>query len=347
MNDQHRYLLQKFFNNEGTYSITTVGTQNLSLTGSLLSGATTATLNSSWNYYTTTVSVTFSNSDVRQVRFQKGSTAISWDAPLTATATSSISFGGIQYYPLPPKYSKLKDLTITVGNLKWTPKEIFTREEWDNLNVFPYNADIPAYYYLYPGGDHSGMVGIWPIPSTTGNVITFNYKYRVPDLSLADYTTPGTLSVSSGATSVTGTTTTLTVSPNKQLEARWVQFSPTSSSSTTGDNLWYQIYSVDSATGFTLYQPYQGTSITNTSSYTIGQMPLLHEDFHDMLVYGALVTYFSSIVDNPNKANEFQALYDRKLKLLEEYAGRKTINVNLRTPGIGLNPNLFPSNIGS
>lgn len=34
-NNEHRYLLQKYFSNETNYSITTYGTQDLTLTGSL------------------------------------------------------------------------------------------------------------------------------------------------------------------------------------------------------------------------------------------------------------------------------------------------------------------------
>jgi len=83
-----------------------------------------------------------------------------------------------QYYPLPFNYSKLKTGTVTIGVLKWTPKEIQSRADWDMLNVFPYYADIPNNFFIY-----GRQFGIWPIPSTTGNVISYNYKIRVPDLT--------------------------------------------------------------------------------------------------------------------------------------------------------------------
>ena len=34
-----------------------------------------------------------------------------------------------QFYPLPYNFSQLKDMTITQGSLKWTPTEIFSRED--------------------------------------------------------------------------------------------------------------------------------------------------------------------------------------------------------------------------
>lgn len=338
MNIEQKYLLQKFFSNEGSFSIQTVGAQTLTLTGTLILGAVSATLNTAWLYYTTTAIVTFSNGNQRSVRVEKGSTAISWDVGLTATATASISVGGLQSYPMPPNYSKLKTLTINIGSLKWTPTEILTREEWDKLNVFPYYGDIPNNYFIYPGGDHGAQVGIWPIPATTGNVLTFNYKFRIPDLSLVDYST-GTVSVTNGSTVLTGAGTTFIPTTNMQTESRWVQIVQPK-----GDNLWYQIASIDTTTGITLYTPYQGITVSG-GNYIIGQMPIIMEDFQDMLLWKALVYYFTAIVDNPGKREQYQEFYNQKLELLTEYAGGKTTSVNLgRRPDM-MNPNLFQQNL--
>lgn len=266
MNLEQRYLLQKYFSNEGSYTMSTVSQQ--------------------------------------------------------------------QFYNMPPNYSKLKTITITNGSLKWTPTEVLSRVEWDRLNVFPYYADIPNNFFIYPGGDHGGQVGIWPIPSSAGMTLTYNYKFRIPDLSIAD--TTGTASVTTLTTAVTGTGFVPTV--NSQSEARWIQFAQP-----TGDNLWYQIASINSSTSLTLFAPYQGATISG-GNYTIGQMPLLQEDFHDMLLYKALVYYFSTIVDNKGKREQFQAIYDSKLELLAEYSDSNTVNVNLGRRTTQRNPNLYQYN---
>ena len=339
-NIEQRYLLQKYFSDEASFSITTIGSQNLTATAGISSGATSATLSTAWTYSSATPSVTFSDGEIRSVTFTQNSTAITWQIPLTATVTSALGVGGVQTYTLPPDYSKLKTGTLTIGNLRWTPQEIMSRAEWDNLNVFPYYADIPSNFFIW-----MRKFELWPIPSTTGNIIKFNYQRRIPDLSMADYTTPGTVSVANGSTAVTGSSTTFTATTNGVSESRWIQFAPTSSASTSGDNLWYQIASVNSTTSITLTAPYQGTSITNSSSYTIGQMPLLIEDFHDMLVWRALVYYFTSIVDNEGQRKEYQTRYDEKLEMLAEYAGTKTVNVNLSRRPIGHNPNLYPQSL--
>lgn len=406
-NIEHRYLLQKYFANQGSYSIQTIGQTSLTLSAALQVGATSATLAASWPYQTSTASVTFSDGEVVTALLTNGSTAMTWSpglagniyyltASLSKGATSAVlstawssnsgtytaqfsdgstksvifvnnstaiswtgglannvinsiqvsviasgsnpSIGGIQFYPFPPNYSKLKDITITVGALKWTLTEVRTREEWDNLNVFPYYASIPSKFFIYPGGDKGGQIGIWPIPSTTGNVITFNYKFRVPDLSLADYST-GTVSVTNGSTAVTGSSTVWTTTTNAQLESRWIQFAQP-----TGDNLWYQVQSVNSNTSITLYQPYQGVTVSG-GAYTLGQMPIIAEDFQDMLPWKCLQYYFTSIVDNAKKAEEYEKIYDTKLELLEEYSGTNTVNVNLSPKSAFRgNPNLFPYN---
>lgn len=251
---------------------------------------------------------------------------------------NDITVSNQQFYKTPPNYSKLKTITVTIGVLKWTLTEILTRQEWDKLNVFPYYSDIPVNFYVYPGGDKGVQIGIWPIPSTAGNTITYNYKYRIPDLSIADYTT-GTVGITTTTTAVTGAGTTWDITANAGLESRWLQISPAK-----GDNLWYQVASVNSTTSLTLYGAYQGITVAG-GTYTLGQMPILMEDFHDMLVYKALVFYFSSIVDNPKKAAEFQAQYDLKLAMLDQYAGSSTIDVNLRHKPLSRNPNLYQNSL--
>lgn len=348
MNIEHRYLLQKYFSNEGSFSVSTVGSQTLTVTATLAAGATSATLTTAWPYHTTVANVSFTPTDDTEagdtfvVQFTRNSTAISWAVGLSTESTTSLSLGGLQYYPAPPNYSKMKTVTITIGNLKWTPNEVLTRQEWDQLNVFPYYADIPDRYFIYPGGDQGVQVGIWPIPSTTGNVLTYNYKYRIPDLSIADYTTAGTVDATQGSTTITGAGTSFVPTTNPQLESRWIQIAQPK-----GDNLWYQIDQITSTTNINLYTPYQGIDVSAAAAgtYTIGQMPLLMEDFHDMLLWKALSYYFTSIVDNKGKREEYQAYYNAKLALLSEYAGSSTVHVNLKRRGNILNPNLFPQNL--
>lgn len=324
------------------------------------------------------------------------------------SSTTITTVGDQQDYRLPYDYSKLKTGTITIGNLKWTPTEILSREDWDRLNTITnYYSDIPNNYFIY-----NGNISFWPTPSTgstaltytgltgtlvagniitagsatgkiltftsttiqvavssetafsngafttsgtgagtitatsitVGNTITFNYKRRVTDLTFADYIT-GTLSATNGSKAIVGVGTGfvanyLPVAGNVYALNLWLKITPPS-----GDGNWYQINSLDSATDLTLVNKYQGGSVSG-ATFVIGQMPLLLEDYHDLLVYRALMIYFSTINDNPNKRKEFAELYEQGIEMMDSYVGSKALQINLRGAINMINPNSYVQNIG-
>lgn len=337
ISDQHRYLIQRWFDNERTYTTTTVGAESLTLTGTLSIGTTSATLTSAWTHTSCQQLVVFSSHEQRTVTFTQNSTAVTWGAPLTATATTAITTVGVQGYAIPANISKISNDTITVGQLVYTPAPVRTIQEWTNLNALPYTSDIPNFYFIY-----NNQVNFWPIPSTTGNVITFNYKSRVPDLSFADYST-GTLSgITVGSNIVTGsstswnTTGTFPLNTDLSFFNLYLKVTPPS-----GDGIWYPISRFTSDTQVLLTTPIQNAPSSTASSYTIGQLPLLEEDFHDMIVYGALMVYYSSIKNDDKQYGKFKELYEERLELLKEYAGTKSINVDLGAQVVPQNPNLY------
>jgi len=336
INDAHRYLLQKYFNNEGTSTTSTVGAMNITLNAVVNAGATTGTLTTAWTYPSVTQSVTFSNNDVRQVTFINGSVTITWVGGLSSNATADIVTQGAMGYFLPALYSKMKTISVTLGTngIKYTPTEILTRKEWDLVTQLPYASDIPNYYFIY-----DGYVNLFPIPSSTGNLITMNYKFRTPDLALADYST-GTITATTGSQAITGAGTSwltafLPSAGTAENLNLWIKFN-----APLGDGNWYQISSIASATALTLVQPYQGTTSANIT-FTIGQMPLLLEDFHDLLVYRPLSIYYSSINSDPTRASEFKTLYNDGIERLDDYSGSKSVNVDLGEQPQLVNPNLF------
>jgi len=353
-NDQHRYLIQKYFDNERSFQTTTVGGMDLTTTATMAAGATSATLTAAWSYPTVTQLVNFSNSDQRNVLFTNGSTSISWTGGLSDSATTAISSVGVQKYAIPAMISKVKDNFIQVGQLKYVPAPIQSRQDWDNLNFLPYTSDIVNYFFIY-----NGYVEFFPIPSTTGNLIQFNYKARVPDFSFIygdtsggawtaggtayDYQKGTITPPSIGATAVTGASTAWNTTGGFPLNVDvsyfnlFLRITPPK-----GDGFWYPIYQFNSDTTLTLATPIVNQPTTAAgASYTIAQMPLLQEDFHDMIIHGALKIYFTSLVKDTNKFKMFDALYKERLELLEDYAGTKSVNVDLGATPNMVNPNLF------
>lgn len=336
INDQHRYLIEKYFDNLQTSQVTTVGGDDYTTTATMAANATSATLTASWSLTTGYQLVNFSNSDQRNVLFTNGSTAISWAIGLSDTATVDISTVGMQAYQIPANISKIKDMTVTVGQLKFLPAPIMTQADWDAVNFLPYTSDIPQYYYIY-----NNQLNIFPIPSTTGNLITFNYKLRVADLSYVDYST-GTVAGTVGSTAITGTTTSWNTTGTYPLNIDlsyanlFIKIDPPK-----GDGIWYQIRKFTSDTALVLVNPLVNLPVTSGATYTIGQFPLLQEDFHDMLVHGALKVYFNSINKQPEQFKMYDALYKERIELLSEYAGTRQVNVDLGNTPNPINPNLF------
>lgn len=334
VNDQHRYLLQRYFDNERTVTLSTVGSASLTLTGSLAIGATSATLTAAYTHTTGYQYTNFSSGEQRNVLYTNGSTAITWADALTSTATTAITALGIQYYNIPADVSKIKNSTINVGQIKYQPIFVSSRQEWDRINFLPYNSDIPNYVFIY-----NGQMGFFPIPSTTGNIITFNYKCRVPDFSFADFST-GTITGTAGSTTITGSATTWNSVGSFPLSNvsyfnLYIRANPPK-----GDGMWYPIQSFTSDTVLTLAIPLVN-AITAGATYTIGQMPVLHEDFHDMIVYGALKVYYSTIMKDKVAFEKYRELFAERMELLKEYDGTKQVNVDLEADPATVNPNLF------
>lgn len=337
LSDNHRYLIQKYFDNERTYTTVTIGAATLTLTGTLASGATTGTLNTAWTSISCQQLVVFSNSNQRTVYFTQGSTAVFWLSGLTATATATLTTVGVQAYPIPATVSKIKNDTITIGQLVYTPAPVQSIQEWTMLNALPYTSDIPAYFYIY-----QNQVNFWPIPSSSGNIITFNYKARVADFTFADYST-GTLSgIAVGSNAITGVGTAWATTGAYPLNTDLTYFNLfLNITPPSGDGIWYPIERFTSTTALLLASPIQYAPSTTATAYTIGQMPLLQEDFHDTLVYGALKTYFTSIVKDADKYKMYDGMYSERLQLLEQYGGTKSVNVDLGPQPYQGNPNIY------
>lgn len=355
LSDRHRYSLQKYFDNERSFQTTTVGGMALTLTVGPVIGAISATLTVSWAYPTVSQFVNFADGEQRVALFTNGQTTISWTGALTQNCTTAISTNGVQRYAIPAVISKITDSTVNVGQLKYVPAPIMTRQEWDLINFLPYTSDIPNYFFIY-----NGALELWPIPSSTGDLITFNYKARTPDFSSAflfsttagvafvpgqtafDYQAGTITGATVGSTSITGTTTSWNTTGKFPLNTDvsffnlYLVINPP-----FGDGIWYPISQFNSDTSLTLSLPIVHAPNISAATYSIGQLPILNEDFHDMLVYDSLRTYFASFVENPTKYKLFDGLYAERLALLENYAGSKSINVDLQATPLMVNPNLF------
>lgn len=203
-----------------------------------------------------------------------------------------------QFTTLPYDCDLVREISVipTGSTTRYTPREVTSRADWDRLNLSTFDSDIPEYWFVL-----NGQVGLWPRPASTGNTIYVQQKTRAVDLNAADYTT-GTISTTvttAGVTTVTGASTVWSTS----MIGRYIRITATDAAATlVGDGVWYEIAGVASTTSMTLVRAYGGTAIAAaTAAYTLSQMPLLPEAFHDLPWLASAGDYWSKEGDKRAK----------------------------------------------
>ena len=324
----------------------------------------------------------------------------------------------VQFYNLPPQVQKIINLTIIIGNVKWQPVEVPTRAEWDRLNVIQFYQDFPSRFFVF-----NGQVGIFPIPSSSGNAMTINYKTRIQDLAQADVTdttsganvfvpytftttaTPangsttftlsnafpfangtyavtfanlnsdtravyltGGLTSGTWTTALTGTATTTQTLRNQQgadfvsvtggtlvtfnrwmANSGWIRIPSSTTDTANGDNQWYQIASIGTqityGTMIVLANQYQGSTVAG-GKFTVGDFPILPEDYQDLPLYRMANIYYTTRFPDPGKAQLYEGLWQKGMDALDEAYNMKTTNIVLNeTDAPQQNPNLFQRSV--
>lgn len=213
---------------------------------------------------------------------------------------------------------RLVNVTVTIGSTKYTPKRIKTRDDWDRLTqATNVTSNTPEYWFPF-----GKTYGFYPAPSSaTASAITETYERITKDLSIVDYTTGTIVSITSGATTMTGSGTAWT----SQMAGRYIRITDTSTAN-TGDGLWYEIASVTSATVLELVATYNGTSIvTGSVAYIIGQVSIIPEDFQMVPLYRALENYFTYIQPEVDRAKSAKINFAEGMKRAQIELGSLSI----------------------
>lgn len=244
----------------------------------------------------------------------------------TAASTST--------YKLPSYTQKPQGLYITVGAYRYVPDEVTNSSQWDDIAQVVRTSDIPEHYRVY-----DGSVEIYPRPTTAGNVITFNGRRVAKDLLRADYTTGTivTLATAATITTVTGSGTTWSAA----MIGRWIRIDGVDAAN-AGDNFWYEIATVPSATTLTLVRTYGGTAISaGSATYTIGEVSLIPEPHDQLPVFEALKIYFTSIDPDPAKSKLYGAMFEENYaQMFKDYTSKTNVVLDDGGDTDDINPNL-------
>lgn len=218
-------------------------------------------------------------------------------------------------YNLPYDYSRLVGVTIQNSSRFYSLQEVASHDEWQKVQMFrtTYTSDIPELYHIT--GD---QMEIYPVTSSNGtaNNGTFYYTKRVVDMQYDDYIT-GTVTLTNASTVVTGSGTTFTAS----MVGEFIQ---------GPDKQWYELATFTSTTVMGLKKAFQGTT-GSSFAYTIGQLPLIPEDYHALLWYSPVATYWMMKKETAQAAY-YQALYDKgRDEMFNSYSKRTRAQI-LRSP---------------
>jgi len=246
------------------------------------------------------------------------------------SSSTDLTVDGTFSYPLPYNCSKLHTLVTTISTTNYVAREFPGSEsEWNALLATPTESTYPTYFFV-----KRNTVEIYPTSSTSGYTMTLKYKVTTKDLSADDHTTESIKTATNGSTAIVGNTGTLWTSA---MVGRYLKI--------TGDEYWYEISAVPTATTITLAREFSGNSIAiGTENYTIGEMSLLPENIQDLPIHYALWNYYRK-KENPTLANDYKASWEEGLLNLKQGGG------NLVTSGVLEenikinNPNDFPTGL--
>lgn len=354
INDEHKKLLQEYFFNESSFTINTVAGQqfyplpyNYSKlkTGTITNGNLTWTPTEilsrrAWDLLNTQKNYA---GNIPNNYYIWGNKIGFW--PIPSSAMEVITFN----YQI-----RVPDLTMT-DYATGTVAATNTGGVTSTTNLFGGSASYTTTANVATtGGNGSGCTVDTTCVAGVVTSIVINAAgtgYQIGDtltISGGDGTANFMVVAISQSSVITGTTTAWLTTPNFIATAGsvlnlnlWIRIT-----APQGDNEWYKISSIDSATQLTLVNPYQGATCTG-ASYVIGQLPLLLEDFHDVIPYKPLITYFSTIQPNEAKASEFKQMRKEGIERMDKYCSTKSLNVNLNRPRSMENPNLYGQSYGA
>jgi len=189
-------------------------------------------------------------------------------------------------------------------------------EEWGQQDY--YNPGIPACYNII-FEDGAYYVEISP-PDTDARSIFYDYiPYLTP---MKEYTT-GTVAMTNGDATVTGTGTAFTTNVSA---GDWYRVD---ADGTGSSSVWYEVSSVTDATHLELTSTYAGTTVSG-KAYTISEEPNLPPVFHPLIIYK---TALDRCIDRDAKQTQIlAAMFERSLgrtKAIDE-----GYNTDTRVPSI-------------
>lgn len=220
-----------------------------------------------------------------------------------------------QSYGLPPDFLFTKTVKITIGSTDYVLDEVQSQQEWDIIDANSTINDNPQFFFIRQGfGFQGSELLIFPTPSSAGNTLTVVYEATDKDLAYDKYIT-GTVSLTSGDATVTGSGTTFTAN----MVGRYFQLT-----GENGDGFFYRVASRASDTSIELENVYEGNTIAG-EAYQIAEAFNLPEEMQVLPVYYGLMHYFA-MKNDKDRQRDYFALYNNGMTVAKRNHATRTRN---------------------
>lgn len=236
----------------------------------------------------------------------------------TRRSKSASIVAGQQYYQLPPDCIRVTGVDFLQSASRRIPlTQVRSEYQWRSLNSTEQSGNSLQYYFV-KGADE---LGLFPVPSeATTNGLIIYYEPKGFTLSQDDYST-GTVTLTEGSATVTGSGTTFTSS----MVGR--EFKVTDGT----DGYDYKVASFTSTTVITLEEPFIGISGAG-KTFNIGEAPVYPSEYHDAPMDYALSRFFET-ANNPDRAKYHKNNFDEAVReAREKYASSSSSQVITDAP---------------
>ena len=220
-----------------------------------------------------------------------------------------------QSYKKPYNCWRVRSIKVKVGNLYYFPKEVTSGKIWTNLNRTVVISDSASHFFV-----EENSIELYPVPGSSGNIITIYFQKLIKDLGAADYET-GTVSVTTSyTTAVVGSTSPATV---------WVAAMVGRHIIPTDDGFAYEIESVESASALTTVRKVR--MALSGSAYKIAELIPLPFGFQDIPLWFALAVYFQSKEGQIAQSREYERMAREGLAELLRRDAKSTGSVLIKS----------------
>lgn len=216
---------------------------------------------------------------------------------------------GQRSFLMPNNYIQVKTIRFKHGDSWHKVEPIESDDRWHEIVTRDFETSIPDVFRV-KNSDGRFYLELDPIPDAdaTDNIEMIYEGYHLPLLFPTDHT-DGTVSMTNGASTVTGNSSNFT----SAMARRFIK--------PDGARYWYEIQSYNSAASLTLVNNFEETTVSG-GNYTIAELMRIPPEFSYTPVYGAAEIYWAP--KNKKMSKRYGEMFAREYLIYQNKFKSKT-----------------------